>query len=176
MMIPLQLKMIAAVLAVFIILLIIVKKKNRKFIWFLIVLAAGTGIWYAVKLYNEKNPNYLNVKADIKISAVDLIHEYETNDSIANQKYLGKVVETDGNIKKVEKDEKGYYTVVLGDSGNLSSVRCSMDTVHNQDAARLKEGSSVTIRGKCTGFNKDEMGLGSDVILNRCAVIIKKDQ
>ena len=49
-----------------------------------------------------------------------------------------------------------------------------MDSVHNADASFLKSGSSVVVKGNCTGFNKDEMGLGSDVILNRCAVITKK--
>lgn len=171
--VPLPLKIIMAVLAVLIILLFVVKKK--KIVWLLIILAAGAGVWYAVKLYNEKNPDFINIKADIKISAVDFIHEYEVNDSASDQKYLGKVIETDGNIKKIEKDEKGYYTVVLGDTGNLSSVRCSMDTTHNEDAAHLTAGSSATVRGACTGFNKDEMGLGSDVILNRCAIIVKKD-
>lgn len=142
----------------------------------LIILGIGFGVWQGLKEYNRTNKDLSTVRPDIKISVVDLIHEYETNDSVSDQKYLGKVIETNGNIKKIEKDEKGYYTVVLGDTNNLSSVRCSMDTVHNEDAAHLTAGSSVILRGACTGFNKDEMGLGSDVILNRCAVIAKKDQ
>jgi hypothetical protein len=46
-----------------------------------------------------------------------------------------------------------------------------MDSVHQQDAAKVSVGTSVTVRGACTGFNKDEMGLGSDVILNRCVIV-----
>jgi len=172
-MVPIPMKIIVALLAFLIILLFVVKKK--KIISLFIILTAGAGIGYAVNLYNEKSPDYSHVNPDIKISAVSFIHEYETNDSAANLKYLDRVVETEGTIKKIEKDEKGYYTVVLGDTANLSSVRCSMDTLHNEDAAHLKAGSSATVRGKCTGFNKDEMGLGSDVILNRCAIITKKD-
>jgi hypothetical protein len=177
--IPLPLKIITIVLIVLVILLIIVIRKKRKELIrpliILIILGTGFAVWKGLKEYNRKNEDLVNVKADIKISTVDFIHEYEANDSAANQKFLGKVVETEGNIKEIEKDEKGYYTIVLGDTGNLSSVRCSMDTVHNEDAAHLVKTSSVVIRGACTGFNKDEMGLGSDVILNRCAVITKKD-
>ena len=174
-MIPLSLK-ILAVVAVILIVLFFVLKKRRKFIWPLIIIVIGLAVWQGLKEYNRTNKDLANVKADVKISSVDLIHEYELNDSSANQKYLDKVVETVGNIKKIEKDEKGYFTVVLGDMVNPSSVRCSMDTVHNEDAARLTAGSSATVRGMCTGFNKDEMGIGSDVILNRCAIIVKKDQ
>jgi hypothetical protein len=177
--IPLSLKMIAVVLVVLIILLIIViRKKRRELVWrviFVIALVVGFGVWRGLKEYNRTYDDPATVKADIKISAVDLIHDYRVNDSIADQKYLGKVIEINGNIRKIEQDEKGYYTIVLGDTVNLSSVRCSMDTVHVNDAAHLVAGSSVIVRGSCTGFNKDEMGLGSDVILNRCAVITKKE-
>ena len=102
------------------------------------------------------------------------VKEFEINDSSANRKYLGKIIETDGIVKEVSKDEAGYYTVVLGEEGKMSAIRCSMDTVHKQDASRLKVGSSVVIRGSCTGFNKDEMGLGSDVILNFCVIVSTK--
>lgn len=177
--IPLPLKIITIVLSVLVILLIIVIRKKRRDLVrpliILILLGAGFGVWKGLQEYSRTNEDLLNVKADIKISATDLIHDYEANDSAANQKYLGKVIETEGNIKDIERDEKGYYTVVLGDTSNLSSVRCSMDTVHNAHAAHLVKASSVIIRGACTGFNKDEMGLGSDVILNRCAIITKKD-
>lgn len=148
---------------------------KKKIFWILILLAAAAGGWYAYREYTRTNKDLANVKADVKISAVAFIKEYETNDSAANKKYLGKIIEATGLLKEVKKDESGYFTVVLGDSSGLSSVRCSIDTNHRQDAALLKTGSSVTIRGACTGFNKDEMGLGSDVILNRCAIIKKEN-
>ena len=172
--IPLTLKIIIGVLLFLIVLLFITPKKKGKYILFGIALFVGLGVWQGLKEYNRTNIDLNNVKADIKISAVDLIHEYEANDSSSNQKYLGKIVEVDGNIKKIETDDKGFYTVVLGDTSSLSSVRCSMDSTHQKDAAKLVVGSSGTVRGSCTGFNKDELGLGSDVILNRCVIIIKK--
>ena len=177
--IPPTLKIIIVVIIVLIILLItIIKTKKRGLIWpvvILILLSIGFGAWKGLEEYNRTNEDLSTVKADINIPAVDLIREYEANDLAADQKYLGRIVETRGNIKKIEKDEKGYYTVIMGDTSIHSSVRCSMDTTHNEDAAHLTAGSSVTVRGACTGFNKDEIGLGSDVILNRCAIIVKKD-
>ena len=151
--------------------------KKRKFILpiiLLILLDIGFGIWQGFKEYNRTNRDFSNVKADVKIAATDLIQQYESNDSLANKKYLGKVIDINGRVKDVKKDETGYYTVVLGDEASMSSVRCSMDTVHQQDAARLVIGSSAIVRGACTGFNKDEIGLGSDVIFNRCVIIAEK--
>ena len=176
---PLALKIIAIVIFVLIIgLIIAIKTKRRSIILPLVILllpGIGFGVWKGLSEYNRTNEDLVNVKADINILAVDLIRDYEAGDSIANQKYLGRIVEITGNVKKVERDEQGYYTVIMGDTSSLSSVRCSMDTTHNEDAAHLTAGSSAIMRGACTGFNKDEMGLGSDVILNRCAIIVKKE-
>jgi len=148
--------------------------RKRKIVLLIIVLAAIAAGWYGFKEYIRTNKDLGNVNADVKITATDLIKEYEKSDSLANTKYLGRIIETNGNIKAIEKDENGYYTIVLADTGAMSSVRCSIDTVHKEDAAPLTVNSSATMRGVCTGFNKDEMGLGSDVILNRCVVVQKK--
>ena len=155
-----------------IILLLIVR--NKKLVWALIIFNVCLGAWLGISEYNRTNKDISRVKADIKITATELIHQYEANDSSADKKYLGKIIETRGNVKDINKDEAGFYTVVLGDTVNMSSVRCAMDSLHQQDAAMLTRGSSATVRGYCTGFNKDELGLGADVILNRCAVIMEK--
>jgi hypothetical protein len=144
-------------------------------IWLIILLIAMGGAWYGYREYTRTNKDYKHVTPDFILSATTLIREYETNDSVAAKKYNGRSIEVSGNIKAIKKDEKGFYTVILGDSASLSAVRCSMDTTHKYDAASLVVSSSATVRGACTGFNKDEMGLGSDVILNFCAIISKKD-
>ena len=176
-MLPVTLKISLAILVLLVILLIIAIKK-RKFFWIVILMIIADisfSVWIGFKEYYRTNKDFTNVKADIKISAAELIHEFETSDSIGNIKFSGRIIETTGNIKEINKDESGFYTIVLGDTTSMSSVRCSMDSVHQKDAAMLNIGSSVIIRGACTGFNKDEMGLGSDVILNRCVIVVNKN-
>ena len=70
----------------------------------------------------------------------------------------------------MEKDESGHYTLILGEEGSMSSVRCSMDSTHQQAADELQINTEVIIKGACTGFNADQL-LGSDVILNRCVIV-----
>ncbi|HEX7903779.1 MAG TPA: hypothetical protein VF487_07865 [Chitinophagaceae bacterium] len=148
---------------------------RKKSIGIIVLIIAVAVAWYGYKEYTRTPKDLFHAKADFVLSSAQLLHEYETNDSSANNRYNGKIIEVTGNIKKVEKDEQNFYTIVLGDSLSLNTIRCSMDTAHQQDAAVLVQGSSATMRGACTGYNKDEMGLGADVILNRCAVINKKD-
>jgi hypothetical protein len=147
---------------------------RKKSILLIILLAVGIGGWYAYREYTRTNKDLADVKADWQTSSAKLISEYEANDSIANKKFLGKIVEVNGSVNEVIKDDNGYYTVVFGESGTMSSVRCSIDTTHQKDITSLTMGSSATVRGACTGFNKDDMGLGSDVILNRCVIIPSK--
>lgn len=135
----------------------------------LLVLAAAGG-WYAYKEYNRKNPDLAEAKADFTLSSSALVAAFEKDEKAANKTYLQKVISITDMVKAIDKDDKGFYTVVLGDTAAISSVRCSMDSVHNNEAAALKKGDKVAVKGICTGFNADELGLGSDVILYRAVV------
>lgn len=148
---------------------------RKKIILLTLLLAAVAAAWYGYKEYTRTHKDLAAAKADFVLAATDLIKEYESNDAASAEKYNGKILEVNGQVKAVEKDDKGYYTVVIGDNTGMSSVRCAIDSLHQDKATGLINQSSVTVRGACTGYNKDEMGLGSDIILNRCAVINKKD-
>jgi uncharacterized protein (DUF1330 family) len=149
--------------------------KRKKIILLLLLLAAAAVAWYGYKEYTRINKDLAFAKADFVLAATDLIKEYESNDSVSAKKYNGKILEINGQVKAVEKDDKGYYTVVIGDNTSMSAIRCAIDSLHNDKATGLINKSSVSVRGACTGYNKDEMGLGSDIILNRCVLINKKD-
>ena len=97
-----------------------------------------------------------------------MLQAFETDLNKANQQYLEKVLEIGGPVKAVEQDDKGFYTVVLGTEESMSAVRCVVDSLYTPQAAALKIGSSARLRGVCVQFSADDMGLGSDLILNRC--------
>lgn len=149
------------------------KKRNKiLLILGLILLVAAVGALYIYKEYNRTHKDTADLKPDYALSATQLIQEFETTEQASNKKYWDKIIEAAGIVKDISKDDRGFYSVVLGDTSSMSSVRCSMDSVHNEEAAVLKKGSSVSLRGICSGFNADEL-LGSDVILVRCVVISK---
>jgi hypothetical protein len=138
-----------------------------------ILVAAAIGI-YAWREFNRTNEDLTGINPAYTVNAQTLIGEFGSNDSAANARYLGRVVQVEGMVKQVEKDEEGKYTVVLGDTADMSSVRCAMDSVHAGSASSLQRGQSVKVKGAFTGFKKDETGLlGSDVEMNR-AVVVKK--
>lgn len=147
--------------------------KKRRIIPGVIFVAMIGGAWFGYGEYSRKVKDLQEVDAQIKLKTNEIIAAFEKDEKNANAYYLDKVIAVTGNVKSVEKSDQGYYTVVLGDAGSMSSVRCSMDSVHVKEINGVSEGKIITVKGACTGFNADEL-LGSDVILNRCVVDSEK--
>jgi hypothetical protein len=145
----------------------------KRLMIFLLLIIVLVGVWYGYKKYTADVPSLTDLKTDASISARNLIAAFEKDSASANKQYLGKILEVTGNIKSIEQEEA---ILILGDNGNSSSVRCSIDSAFVKDISTLNIGGTTTIKGHCTGFSPDEtgMGLGSDVILNRCVLPEKK--
>jgi hypothetical protein len=145
------------------------KRKKLKIILAIVLVVLIAGGLYAYTEFNRKVKDLKHVKAGFTLDAANLITAFENDEASGNTKFLDKIIAVKGKVKTIEKNDNGYYTVILGDEKMMSSVRCSMDSLHQQDVASIPAGSIITMKGACTGFNKDEL-LGSDVILNRCVV------
>lgn len=124
---------------------------------------------YIYREFNRTNVNIAKEESAFTLSATELIKDFTDNDSAASRKYVGKIISVTGLVKTVNQDERGYYTVSLGDTSSLSSVRCSVDSMYTARATSVKPGMKIMIKGNCTGYNPDEL-LGLDVIVNRCVI------
>jgi uncharacterized protein YpmB len=149
------------------------RKKMIVYIMLALLLVFVVVAVYIYKEYNRTHEDTASIKPDYSITASNLITEFETDEPASNKKYWDKVILVEGLVKEVPKDDRGLYSVILGDMASMSSVRCSMDSMHNHEAAAIKKGDRLALKGICAGFNGDEL-LGSDVILVRCAVSTKK--
>ncbi|HVG17068.1 MAG TPA: hypothetical protein VM935_19000 [Chitinophagaceae bacterium] len=145
----------------------------RRIIILVVVLVLLAGGWYAYKLYTGKVPSVTEMKTDASLTAAALITAFEKDSASANKNYLGKIIEVSGTIKTID---MATGSLSLGDSGNTSSVRCSMDSAFVKTISTLNPGGAVIIKGACTGYLPDEtgLGLGSDVVMNRCIIEMKK--
>jgi hypothetical protein len=147
------------------------RSKNFKIVLVAVLVLGAAGGYYAYSEYNRRNPEMADVKAAFSLSNTEVLQAFETDLTKANQQYLEKVLEIGGPIKALEQDDKGFYTVVLGAEESMSAVRCVIDSLYTQQVATLKTGSMVRVRGLCVQYSADDMGLGSDLILNRCCLI-----
>jgi hypothetical protein len=141
--------------------------RKRMIIGGIVVVIMMTAV-YAWYQYNRTVQGLSDVRADYSVNATALINEFVSNEDSANKKYLNKILSVKGMIKNVE---SGEGTVVLGDTADMSGVRCVLDSSAYSTTGLLQRGAVITVKGAITGFNKDETGLlGSDVQLNRCII------
>lgn len=146
------------------------KKKNILRIVLIFLGLAGIAAWYTYSEFNRKAADLSDATAAHQISATELINSFTSNETESNAKYLSQVIEISGTLKKTDQDEKGNKILVLGDTASMSSVRCSLDSLHSLPEP-LKPGIPVKVKGICTGFMADDLGIGSDVILIRCVTV-----
>lgn len=145
--------------------------QNRKRFILVALLVVGCGtILFAIKEYNRKPVAVDQLDADFKLNAAALIADFNENQAAATQKFLGKTIEVSGTVRALE-NSGSSKTLVLGDAGQGTGIRCSLDSTEAVANADIPENQAITIKGICTGYIADDMGLGSDIVLNKCITI-----
>jgi len=143
------------------------RKKKIILIGSIVVLIIFLGAIYAYTEFNRKVKDTKDRKAAFSVTATDLIKEFEKDNQASNTKYLNQVMEVKGSIKSVE--DHSVYTIVFGDSSSSTSIRCLMDSSY-KPAFTLKPGQTYQIKGVYTGFNADDLGIGSDIIISKSVI------
>lgn len=143
------------------------KKKQIKILIAIVFIVIALGSVYAYTEFNRKATSTKDLKSDFNTSAAELIVEFEKDSKTSNTKYLNKTIELTGHIKTVE-DQLGI-TIIIGDSIHSTSIRCSMDSSFSASTS-FKNGQALTIKGIYTGFNADDLGIGSDIIINKSII------
>lgn len=91
-----------------------------------------------------------NVKADYTVNANDLIHEFLSNDTATNKKYIDKMLVVNGNAAAVEVQEDSTSTVKFADSTGSYAI-FSLEKNQYEKTKALKQGDAVSLKGVCSG-------------------------
>jgi tRNA_anti-like len=133
-------------------------------------------IWigfFSVSNYLEKEEfgDTGKVKADYSVSALDFIREFENDDSLANRKYMEKILTLSGKISAIEKPNDSTINVKFSDStGSYAIFPFEGQSV--SEVKKLKEGDSVSVKGSCSGVVYSEI-LGAYFISFKRSVLNK---
>jgi hypothetical protein len=128
------------------------KVYKRLIYLFVVVLISGLGLGFY--LYNKPHQGIANEIPVYRLSAVNLIRDYDAGEEKANSKYLGKVLEVKGIVAEKSKDEKGMINVTL-QGPDLAGVGCQFDPKAQEELGSIKEGQEVVVKGICTGVLMD---------------------
>jgi|694.fasta_scaffold56767_5 Tfp pilus assembly protein PilV len=126
------------------------KKKWLRWIFLAIVAMAlaGGAIFYYVM--TAEFADTTSEKPAYTISAMDLLTEFQQNDSAANKKYVEQILAVSGRVSEVEGVDTSA-TVKFVDSLTGSYLIFDFQSATSRQAAALQPGDSVTLKGSCSG-------------------------
>ena len=112
------------------------------------MVAAGIGYY----IINKPVASLENKKPDVEVTATKLITDYETDEKVADQNYLGKIVEVSGKVAEISVEE-GKTKIQLETENPISMIICELE--EGNEAGSVKVGDEVKIKGMCTGYLSD---------------------
>ena len=110
--------------------------------------------WY---LATEKFADTKTRKPHLTTNALDFIREFEADHQSANVKYADKIIAVNGTISEIEPADS-MVNIKFADSSTGSYIIFAFQEQDVQEARRLKEGDSVSIKGSFSS------GLFSDIL------------
>ncbi len=126
------------------------KKVSKVFIGIL-------GLLAVLALFIVYQPQYSthDLEPDHNIKIGKLYTEFQKNETRASQMYIGKVIQTSGYIKEIQKDVTGANVLLLSKTMKSDPlILCTLDANHDTPSAdaNLTVGKQVTVKGQCTGM------------------------
>ena len=146
----------------------------KKHPWFKRILLGGlllliTGaviVWY---IFTDTFADTAGRKSAFTVNAIDLIHEFQKNDSLSNKKYADKIITVNGRISELETADT-TINVKITDTLTESYIIFAFQKQHLNEAKTLKEGDSVSIKGSCSGGTYSQILETEFITFKRCAV------
>lgn len=110
----------------------------------------------SIKLYNKPHKEVQNSPPDVMITAESLIGAFENNEQEANEKYLDKIIQIEGVVSSIN-TSNGNSVITLSASDSMGTVVCTMEPSQNKRVLGIENGTTITLKGICTGFIMDVM-------------------
>jgi ABC-type glycerol-3-phosphate transport system substrate-binding protein len=124
-----------------------------------VIFALGVFAWNE---YNRTAASVAEIKTSVQTDAITMLQEFEKDEMAANQKFNGKAIAVTGTVVTIENTDS-VQQVVLGNRANISNIVCQFDAKQKEQLAAVTTGSTITIKGICTGML-------IDVIFTNCII------
>jgi len=87
----------------------------------------------------------------LSVSARQLYSDYQSNGIAADQMYKDQTILVTGTVDMIGKDIMDTMYVTLIGDGVIGSVQCYFAKAHENELAGLRQGMSVSVKGRCDG-------------------------
>jgi len=140
--------------------------KKLLIIGFVLLLGGGIAVWY---IFSEKFADTTETKADFTVNGMDLIHEFQKNDALANKKYSEKIVVVNGRVSEIDPADT-TVNIKMIDTVTSSYIIFAFQQQHLQEAKQMKAGDSVSIKGSLSNGVYSEILETEKIEFKRCAI------
>jgi len=121
-------------------------RKRTIIIILLAIISFGFG--YGIYEYNRKPKGLKRVAPAFSITSDSLYEQFFANESLANEKYVGKVIEVSGKIEEITQKGEVTTIVLYAPEYPIGGVSCTMaEPTHS-----VSVGDIVQIKGECQGM------------------------
>jgi tRNA_anti-like len=124
--------------------------KRKKYFFGIAVLMLFLAVWGIYRVF-QPHRNASGIEAVATLTAADLYQDFRHDESSANKKWVGKVIEVTGIISSV--NESGNYVAINLRVSDDGGINCNI--LKKDLDGQFKSGDSITIKGECTGFLAD---------------------
>lgn len=145
-------------------------KRHFKLILAIIAIGLSAAIGYGVYLYFKPMKQVSRRQTDYKVTEKQLSDEFSDSPDKAGVKYLDKVLEFTGDIKKTEIQDNANN--VIFDKGGLVIIVAACLPEEKNKITLLHPGTTISLRGICKGFIKgdDMFGTPGEIKIDQCSI------
>lgn len=88
-------------------------------------------------------------KPDVKVTASQILKEFEENEAAADGKYKGKTLQVSGVVAKVDTEfiDEDEYVVQVGAGGDFDFLTVNCDDQSSDAVSSLSKGDDITVVG-----------------------------
>lgn len=126
-----------------------------------LVLLLGLTAYLVYRHVFREHDDMSTIKAEVVISANELIQLYNEDETKADQRFLGKVIEVSGQVSSIE-ITKSEATITSEIDDYIGGIIFEFSKFDGLDT--IEVGNQYTIRGTCSGKL-------IDIVINRSVII-----
>lgn len=137
---------------------------KKKLILISTIVILGAAAFTGYIMWNKPHKDVKDADG-LQIASTELYNHYISDSAKARSLYTDKIVEVTGEVGKISANQQNQQIILIKTSVSGAYINCTMEET---DAA-AKEGSTVTIKGICSGYigGDADMGLPGDVFIVR---------
>ena len=117
-------------------------------------------------IYYKPHRSVKREPAAYSLSVSQLVNEFSQDETKANSRYLGNILEVRGTLKEIILNDSSLV-LLLGDSLQNTGVSCYLLKDQKDLYTSLKRGEQVNVKGICNG-------LLLDIVLDKCIMLPEK--